>query len=399
MVFNKRKTSDSTAVTSASRDVRGSSRGGRGGRGGSRGGRGASRGGRGGKDSFKGDRRERLSSDEVQLTSKKLRLEEPVIINDKDDDDRIEVASESQLNIQIAGGTLDSSYKDNTSSYADNVILDDFELPDDNEIADFKKVKSNEKKRQKENIEKELSDDSLSGFTEMSEKFAKSYVENIDKNNKELLYEREMKKLQEQIKEQNEQLKQLRTQQNQFGYSNQFQYPFQPQYNHLQFPFQPQYNPFLNPLQQINNNQFPTPSFHQPNVQPAQQALIQQPAAQVNFQQPIQEVNKTEESYTTLETKIRKANESACSDKNFAVKLLQIFFNTYELSVENLNVYGKNMRGHNEQKLALDAIRLDSIKERVMHRLDGDLKYKKMIWDQCVSAMNKKIKEIKDKSN
>jgi hypothetical protein len=57
------------------------------------------------------------------------------------------------------------------------------------------------------------------------------------------------------------------------------------------------------------------------------------------------------------------------------------------------------MRGHNEQKLALDAIRLDSIKERVMHRLDGDLKYKKMIWDQCVSAMNKKIKEIKDKSN
>ena len=48
--------------------------------------------------------------------------------------------------------------------------------------------------------------------------------------------------------------------------------------------------------------------------------------------------------------KIRVACESACSDKNFDLKLLQIFFTNDELCVPNLNVHRKNMRGNNEQK-------------------------------------------------
>ena len=383
------------------RGGRGGSRGGRGGSrggiGGSRGGRGGSRSGRGVNISLEDSRRERSpeSSDEIQSTIKKRRTDEAVIINDDDDDDLIEILNESKLNIQIASGTLDldSDYKKDSRKNSDNVSLDDFELPDNNETADLKNVKSNERKRQKENISRELSDDNLSNFTEISEKIAKSYADNFNKNNKELFYEREMKKLEEQIKEQNEQLKQLRTQ---FGFSNQFNYPFQPQYNQFQYPFQPQYNQFQYPLQQINNK----PSFQQLNVQPVQP--VQQPVLQVNVQQPIQQVNvhnNTDESYSSLEKKIRVASESACSDKNFAVKLLQIFFTNDELCVPNLNVYGKNMRGNNEQKVALDDVRVESIKERVMNRVNGDIKFKKMVWDQCVSAMNKKIKEIKDKNN
>jgi hypothetical protein len=50
-----------------------------------------------------------------------------------------------------------------------------------------------------------------------------------------------------------------------------------------------------------------------------------------------------------LKKQIRVACESACSDKNFVFKLLQIFFTNDELCVPNLNVHRKNMRGNSEQ--------------------------------------------------
>ena len=94
---------------------------------------------------------------------------------------------------------------------------------------------------------------------------------------------------------------------------------------------------------------------------------------------------------------MRLAAQTSCSDKNFAVKLLQLYFTKEQLSIDDLNVYGKNMRGQNSNKVALDKTKVELIKERVMNRVNGDEKIKKIIWDQCVSAMNKKIREIKSK--
>ncbi len=73
-----------------------------------------------------------------------------------------------------------------------------------------------------------------------------------------------------------------------------------------------------------------------------------------------------------LQKKIRVASELAFSDKYFAVKLLLIFFTNDELCVHNLYVYGKNMRGNNEQKVALDDIRLGCNKECA---ISGDIKF------------------------
>ena len=95
--------------------------------------------------------------------------------------------------------------------------------------------------------------------------------------------------------------------------------------------------------------------------------------------------------------KVRIASQTSCSDKNFAVKLLQLYFTKEELSIDELNVNGKNMRGQKVNKIALDQTKVEFIKERVMNRVNGDEKIKKIIWNQCVSAMNKKIREIKCK--
>ena len=96
-----------------------------------------------------------------------------------------------------------------------------------------------------------------------------------------------------------------------------------------------------------------------------------------------------------LEVKIRKASQTSCSDQNFAVNLMQIFFQNHELVLDNLNVYGKNLKGMNEKKLALDEKRVEFIQHRVRNRLNGDEKMNKLVWDQCVSAMNKKLGQLR----
>jgi hypothetical protein len=56
---------------------------------------------------------------------------------------------------------------------------------------------------------------------------------------------------------------------------------------------------------------------------------------------------------------------------------MRVFFKDDELRVENLNVYGKTMRGTYDEKVSLDPERVGFIKERVLNRLNGDEKFKK----------------------
>ena len=47
----------------------------------------------------------------------------------------------------------------------------------------------------------------------------------------------------------------------------------------------------------------------------------------------------------TWKKKTRTASETACSDANYAVKLLELFFKKEELQEPNVYVYGKQFKG------------------------------------------------------
>ena len=119
-----------------------------------------------------------------------------------------------------------------------NRSLDDGEIIENNDTANLKQVKCAELIRQKVNLPVELQD-GIQKIQEISEKYAKSYADNF--NTKEITYEKELKKLQEQIKKQQNELSQFRQQQQygivfppQYG----FQYPSQLHLNEYQYPFQ-----------------------------------------------------------------------------------------------------------------------------------------------------------------
>jgi hypothetical protein len=59
------------------------------------------------------------------------------------------------------------------------------------------------------------------------------------------------------------------------------------------------------------------------------------------------------------EKKILIASQRACSNQNFAVQLMEIFFNEDELTIPNLNVRGQKHKGSNEDKVGLDAEKLE----------------------------------------
>ena len=69
-----------------------------------------------------------------------------------------------------------------------------------------------------------------------------------------------------------------------------------------------------------------------------------------------------------------------------------VYFKDDELRVDNLNVYGKIMRSNKDEKVSLDPERVGFMKERVFFQ-------KSIEWLRkgCISAMNKKIGEIRSK--
>jgi hypothetical protein len=66
-----------------------------------------------------------------------------------------------------------------------------------------------------------------------------------------------------------------------------------------------------------------------------------------------------------------------------------------ELTIPNLNVRGKKHKGSNEEKVGLVAEKLELIKDRVMKRVRGNDKNNRTVWNGCVSAMNKKLIQLR----
>ena len=62
---------------------------------------------------------------------------------------------------------------------------------------------------------------------------------------------------------------------------------------------------------------------------------------------------------------------------------------------DNVNVYGRGSRGSNDNKTSLDADKIKKIKQLVMNRMNGTQEEKTKGWSKCVSAMNKKLIQLR----
>ena len=129
------------------------------------------------------------------------------------------------MNIKISGGSNETEQDSSDDDVAANTSLDDFEIIANNDTANLKQVKTAELIRRKDLHSSVEVEDDIRKMTEISEKYAKSYADNF--NGKDVTYEKELKKLQEQIKMQEDQLNQLRTRQQQYGLVLPPQYGFQ----------------------------------------------------------------------------------------------------------------------------------------------------------------------------
>ena len=388
--------------------ARGGARGGKSGaRGGASGARGGSSGARGGSSGARGGAR----------GGKITRERSP--IEDDEPMKKIVVSSPSKLNIKIATGTKDEteSGSENDEEFVNrsNSSLDHFELTDgNNKKANFKEIKLNEQIRVNEKENKD-EDDGMLIMKQVSNQYATSFAQNsskINESNTDQEIKKKLLELQDTLKGQIDELKLLKSQQQQRGMFYSPQMGFQNQY-----VYQPAFNQY--PLQAVDNNNYNNnnhfrnphlPPYHQ--NPPTYQQFQHAPGAnnhqhnderphlnndQHNDERPHLNNKDKINLNTALEQKIRKESDLACSDHNFAVRLMLVFFTANELRVDNLNVYGKTMRGNKDEKVSLDPERVGFIKERVYNRLNGDEKFKKTIWNGCISAMNKKIGEIRSR--
>ena len=157
---------------------------------------------------------------------------------------------------------------------------------------------------------------------------------------------------------------------------------------------QPPYNPQSYNMQQPYSNH-QSQQFGFPYGYSVPLTFNPQPPLQLTQQQEIKAKTQDEQN---LEKKIRVASELACSDTNFAVKLMEVFFDANELTLPNLNVSGKQFNGSTDPKVGLDPERVDAIKTRVYNRLNGDEKSKRTMWNACIGAMNKKLCQLRSKA-
>jgi len=81
------------------------------------------------------------------------------------------------------------------------------------------------------------------------------------------------------------------------------------------------------------------------------------------------------------------------STENMAALLMLKFFSTEELTISNVNVRGISMN-KKEKAVGLDPKRVELIRRYCLDRSDMKDEPDKA-WSKCVSAMNKKIFELK----
>ncbi len=124
------------------------------------------------------------------------------------------------MNIKISKGTKEVSSSENESPEEEflnmsNYSLDHFEINDDNKKANFNDIKLNEANRKKEQENKDM-DDEIIVMKQLSSQYANTYA-NAYKSDDSMQYGKEIKKrlfeLQEELKGQIEEIKQLKSQQ------------------------------------------------------------------------------------------------------------------------------------------------------------------------------------------
>lgn len=91
-----------------------------------------------------------------------------------------------------------------------------------------------------------------------------------------------------------------------------------------------------------------------------------------------------------------EVSQKAQSTEHMATLLMLKFFSTEELTINNVNVRGISMN-KKEKSVGLDPKRVEIIRKYCLDRSDmKDEPHK--AWAKCVSAMNKKIHELKKES-
>ena len=269
-------------------------------------------------------------------------------------------------------------------------------------------VRAKEKARQKENEDPSTNDFDVKKMHEISRQYANNFAKNLDSSNQYEYYQERIRQLEEQLKDHNKKLNSQKSPSIQQPLSIHPSFGFQQPPSIQQQPFGFQQPPNFPSPYGVHQNSYganqhlfgyPFLNFqhHGYNNQPYHFA----PPLVDQVQQPINsetEENKAENLDDDLEKRIRGASEMACSDANFSVKLLEIFFKKEELNQPNLNVYGKQFKGSDNHKIALDEKRVALIKDRVLQKVNGDCKYKKIVWTSCVSAMNKKLGQLRVKN-
>lgn len=274
-------------------------------------------------------------------------------------------------------------------------------------------VRAKERARQKENADPSSNDYDIKKMHEISQQYAKNYSQNFDFTDQFEYYQERIRDLEEQLKDKNKNSQQPSSLQQPPPNFQQpppnFQHPppnFQqppPNFQQLPpnfqqpFPFHQQSYGFQqNSFSASNQHPYAFPSHYYSQTNAFAHPPLTQPQQSI---QTAAEESATEKLDDDLEKRIQAASEMACSDANYSVKLLEIFFKNDELNKPNLNVYGKHFKGSDIDKiaLALDEKRVALIKERVMKKVNGDNKLKKTVWTSCVSAMNKKLGQIRAK--
>jgi hypothetical protein len=98
-----------------------------------------------------------------------------------------------------------------------------------------------------------------------------------------------------------------------------------------------------------------------------------------------------------FKSQIKDIELASTSIDNFGVKLMCELFSLEELTDPQVNVLGQAQSGSNERKIALDAERVNYIKDLIVERFYENLAPEEQItkWLKVKDAMNKKLSALR----
>ena len=156
--------------------------------------------------------------------------------------------------------------------------------------------------------------------------------------------------------------------------------------NSLNQPLRSASTPIPLHITSLNSDSFAkfTPRFPAPS-QLATSQLAQAPSAPApdNLMSPHQHA-----------TNLNKLDNSACSLRNYGVKLILYYSDREELIDTNVNIRGQTVKGSEKIMMGLDPERLAIIKDTLLSYVTGDEDTKIAFWRSTIKAMNADLKLI-----